>query len=86
MKERIENDGVRFLFRLDPMTREEREREELKRRREQEKIFAAASQAKAGVTARGGVQQVQRKQGKVGRNDPCTCGSGKKYKKCHGAT
>ncbi|MCC7202106.1 MAG: preprotein translocase subunit SecA [Nitrospirae bacterium] len=22
---------------------------------------------------------------KVGRNDPCTCGSGKKYKKCHGA-
>ena len=24
--------------------------------------------------------------GKVGRNDPCTCGSGKKYKKCCGAT
>ena len=23
---------------------------------------------------------------KVGRNDPCPCGSGKKYKKCHGAT
>jgi uncharacterized protein YecA (UPF0149 family) len=23
--------------------------------------------------------------GKVGRNDPCTCGSGKKYKKCCGA-
>ncbi|MEK6538480.1 MAG: SEC-C metal-binding domain-containing protein [Nitrospirota bacterium] len=22
---------------------------------------------------------------KVGRNDPCSCGSGKKYKKCHGA-
>ena len=22
--------------------------------------------------------------GKVGRNDPCPCGSGKKYKKCHG--
>jgi len=21
---------------------------------------------------------------KVGRNDPCTCGSGKKYKACHG--
>jgi len=21
---------------------------------------------------------------KVGRNDPCPCGSGKKYKKCHG--
>ena len=25
------------------------------------------------------------KQGKVGRNDPCPCGSGKKYKKCYGA-
>ncbi|MFI5314549.1 MAG: SEC-C metal-binding domain-containing protein [Myxococcota bacterium] len=22
---------------------------------------------------------------KVGRNDPCPCGSGKKFKKCHGA-
>jgi uncharacterized protein YecA (UPF0149 family) len=26
-----------------------------------------------------------RDQPKVGRNDPCPCGSGKKYKKCHGA-
>ena len=25
------------------------------------------------------------KPGKVGRNEPCPCGSGKKYKKCHGA-
>jgi len=31
------------------------------------------------------VQQVIRSQQKVGRNDPCPCGSGKKYKKCHGA-
>ncbi|OQX30015.1 MAG: preprotein translocase subunit SecA [Spirochaeta sp. LUC14_002_19_P3] len=29
--------------------------------------------------------QVVRTQPKVGRNDPCPCGSGKKYKKCHGA-
>jgi uncharacterized protein YecA (UPF0149 family) len=27
---------------------------------------------------------VKRKEAKVGRNDPCPCGSGKKYKKCHG--
>ncbi len=32
----------------------------------------------------GGVQSVEGKQ-EVGRNDPCPCGSGKKYKKCHGA-
>jgi preprotein translocase subunit SecA len=30
-------------------------------------------------------QTVQRSADKVGRNDPCPCGSGKKYKKCHGA-
>ncbi len=30
------------------------------------------------------VQQVVRGQEKVGRNDPCPCGSGKKFKKCHG--
>lgn len=29
-------------------------------------------------------QQAVRKNAKVGRNDPCPCGSGKKYKKCHG--
>jgi preprotein translocase subunit SecA len=28
---------------------------------------------------------VRRDQPKVGRNDPCPCGSGKKYKKCHGS-
>ena len=28
---------------------------------------------------------VQRPASRVGRNDPCPCGSGKKYKKCHGA-
>jgi preprotein translocase subunit SecA len=28
---------------------------------------------------------VHRSSDKVGRNDPCPCGSGKKYKKCHGA-
>ena len=27
---------------------------------------------------------VKREEPKVGRNDPCPCGSGKKYKKCHG--
>jgi preprotein translocase subunit SecA len=31
------------------------------------------------------IQTVRRDEPKVGRNDPCPCGSGKKYKKCHGA-
>jgi len=41
--------------------------------------MAEASQA--GKQAR----TIRRTQPKVGRNDPCPCGSGKKYKKCHGA-
>jgi preprotein translocase subunit SecA len=39
----------------------------------------------AGGGERAPVQQVVRSQEKVGRNDPCPCGSGKKFKKCHGA-
>ena len=31
------------------------------------------------------IQAVRRSGPKVGRNDPCPCGSGKKYKVCHGA-
>jgi uncharacterized protein len=32
-----------------------------------------------------GVTTVKHEEPKVGRNDDCPCGSGKKYKKCHGA-
>jgi preprotein translocase subunit SecA len=31
------------------------------------------------------IKTVRREEPKVGRNDPCPCGSGRKYKKCHGA-
>ena len=36
------------------------------------------------VAAAAAVQQVRRFTEKIGRNDPCPCGSGKKYKNCHG--
>ena len=32
------------------------------------------------------VETIRREQPRVGRNDPCPCGSGKKYKQCHGKT
>ncbi len=32
------------------------------------------------------LQPIRREEPKVGRNDPCHCGSGLKYKKCHGAS
>jgi preprotein translocase subunit SecA len=39
----------------------------------------------AAVGTASGAGRIPSKVGKVGRNDPCPCGSGKKYKKCHGA-
>ncbi len=39
----------------------------------------------AEASQRGTVKPFKRDMPKVGRNDPCPCGSGKKYKKCHGA-
>jgi hypothetical protein len=48
--------------------------------------FAAASEPKEAHGGEGApVQTYKREQPKVGRNDLCPCGSGKKYKKCHGA-
>jgi preprotein translocase subunit SecA len=52
-----------------------------KKRRELEQ----ARMAGGGSAAEQTVQQIVRGSEKVGRNDPCPCGSGKKYKKCHGA-
>ena len=47
---------------------------------------AKAAQRPAGKAAdpEAKVETVRRDKPKVGRNDPCPCGSGKKYKKCHG--
>jgi len=55
-----------------------------------EKEFARKKQRELAVASMAGgssssSQPSQRRTGeKVGRNDPCPCGSGKKYKKCHG--
>ncbi len=43
---------------------------------------AQPREAEGGADAK--IQTVRREGKKVGRNDPCPCGSGKKYKKCHG--
>jgi preprotein translocase subunit SecA len=46
----------------------------------------AAMRATHGDPGDAPARPVERSMPKVGRNDPCPCGSGKKYKKCHGAT
>jgi preprotein translocase subunit SecA len=45
----------------------------------------AAGAATATAVAGGNGSQPARSGPKIGRNDPCWCGSGKKFKKCHGA-
>jgi preprotein translocase subunit SecA len=46
--------------------------------------YGADEEAADVEAQRNGVSQVTREEAKVGRNDPCPCGSGKKYKHCHG--
>jgi preprotein translocase subunit SecA len=54
---------------------------QMKKKRELEQARAAGSASAA--SSNGNAPRVSGE--KVGRNDPCPCGSGKKYKKCHGA-
>ncbi len=91
MKERIEDQIVQYLFRLQPvlregegeMTEERREPVPLPKRSAPNVNYSYGAAASGGADAK--VETVQRQAPKVGRNDPCPCGSGKKYKKCHGA-
>ena len=79
MKERVEDEIIRYLYLFEPKTEadliEDRRRQ---RRQEQELVFAGAGEG-------GAAKPKVKKTGKVGRNSPCPCGSGKKFKKCCGA-
>ncbi len=70
----IQEDTVKMLMRVKP--------QEKIQRKEVAKI-TGTSGGDLGET--GKPKPVVNKEKKVGRNDPCPCGSGKKYKKCHGA-
>jgi preprotein translocase subunit SecA len=110
MKERIEEEIVRYLWRLtpvmenpdDPAAGRAVSRPAPRRAPQQMTLNAPSAAAASPFGAIGGgagraeprpartggddvVRQVKREEPKVGRNDPCPCGSGKKYKKCHGA-
>ncbi|HLB25822.1 MAG TPA: preprotein translocase subunit SecA, partial [Nitrospirota bacterium] len=74
MVDRIKTDALERLFRVQVVKQEMVAQE---RRRPQQLIMNRGE----GDEARKPVKAEK----KVGRNDPCPCGSGKKYKKCHGA-
>jgi preprotein translocase subunit SecA len=88
MLDRIDTSTIRSLFNLQVVAEEPPEALRQRRlpRRSTTLTFTGPNQgaAPAGEEA-GKTKTVVRDQPKVGRNEPCPCGSGKKYKKCHGA-
>ena len=102
MKERIDTEMVRYLWRLRPVPQGEGAAAARPALRPGASVTlndpGAGASAFAGASAAGrrpqpartggddaAVRTVRRDSPKVGRNDPCPCGSGRKYKKCHGA-
>jgi preprotein translocase subunit SecA len=82
LMDRIEEDTLRFLFLLQPVE-EKKQAEQMERKRKRAEFILSQQQSNGGD---GASRQVKRDTPKVGRNDPCPCGSGKKFKKCHGVT
>ena len=88
MIQKINTDVISFLMRADvPMqdgsqVREQRARA-IDRSRLKEQRNDLLSQAHSNTQERQVTQPIHVEK-KVGRNDPCPCGSGKKYKNCHG--
>jgi preprotein translocase subunit SecA len=89
MLDRIDRDSIRFLWNLQVRAEAAPARGELRRRmprRDRLQYQHATASAMAGANAAGDdrPRTVKHAGPRVGPNDPCPCGSGKKYKKCHG--
>jgi preprotein translocase subunit SecA len=82
MLDRIKKDTVEKLFAIQ--IAKERDVKEMKMERKQTFVMSRGEAAPAGSakTEDGKGVTVRRDGKKVGRNDPCPCGSGKKYKRC----
>jgi preprotein translocase subunit SecA len=88
MLDRIDTSTIRSLFNLQVVAEQPPETLRQRRlpRRSTSLTFTGPNQGAAAAGEEAGkVKTVVRDQPKVGRNEPCPCGSGKKYKKCHGA-
>ncbi len=86
MLDRIDTNTIRSLFNLQIVSGEPPENVRRRPpRRPTSMTFTGPNQGAAAAGEEAGkVKTVVRDQPKVGRNEPCPCGSGKKYKKCHG--
>jgi preprotein translocase subunit SecA len=80
LMDRIDTEAVRFLFLMQPARPEDEAKKiEQRQQRQQRDLQFQAGPAQAETAPK-----PVRAAAKVGRNDACPCGSGKKYKKCHG--
>ena len=85
----IKYETIRFLSHIQVTSDEDMRKLEAQRRKEQEgREYQHAQSAnlaqESGEEGAPAAQPIQRLGPKVGRNDPCPCGSEKKYKQCHG--
>ncbi len=79
--ERIKEHTLSFLFRVQVTREEEVERMEEERRNQRLRlVYSRGEEAREEKPKRKPIRRGR----KIGRNDPCPCGSGKKYKKCCG--
>ena len=88
MLDRIDTTTIRSLFNLQVVAEEPPEalRQRRMPRRPSPLTFTGPNQGAAAAGEEAGkVKTIVRDQPKVGRNELCPCGSGRKYKKCHGA-
>jgi preprotein translocase subunit SecA len=84
MLETIKKDTIEKLFAIQIAKEREKEAPEIKMERKQTFVMSRGelAQSGGGETEDGKGVTFRREGKKVGRNDPCPCGSGKKYKKC----
>jgi preprotein translocase subunit SecA len=86
MLDRIDVETVRSLYLLQVSVEDPPEQRLQRRPRRGQLTFSKANAtAAAAGEDEGKPRTIVSDSPKVGRNDPCPCGSGKKYKKCHGA-
>ena len=75
MMDGIEEQSLRYLYLLQPVEDKDKVREMERRQRKQEMVMGPAEEAPE-------PRRPVIRGPKIGRNEPCPCGSGKKYKKC----
>jgi preprotein translocase subunit SecA len=90
MLESLKNDVISVLSKVQVQAQSDVDEMEQRRRDEEAKIERAYQHASAEALGNEDAQQAKapktviREGEKIGRNDPCPCGSGQKYKQCHG--